>query len=481
MEQNVVKKEVKEPKRQSQNLTGIPAQMKADFERRSGLSFDDIRVHYHSEKPEKIGALAYTQGSQVYIGPGQERHLGHELGHVVQQKLGYVPAERTVKGISFNLDPALEHDADRIASGVPIPHRAAEAPSGDAFAPIQMRISMDYTEFREKIRKADVSPVTKQAAQDYLTFFNFLQELNYLTKHFKGYCKRINELRETLRTCCHSLPGSGEQFINIIQEIVGISDQAYENLYSQNDEVDMATENVFYYGHEERADLGKVHLALHNLAYGSNAYPHIVPLNTENSAIRVIPFSHVREVLPRGLINLIRDIYLNWNAGKAFDRRSEAEKTRGSITSNIPGSLRSYHMNVQGSLPYPLPSMPQVGNENAMAKIPLDAVETALDSSSGRNLHKHYQEHSKENRDASLARQGESYPVGFAEYTGIGCKKGKPDECKIVLNYINGDIYLTLTHYQCYEYDAEKQIITLKDKTPGSGPYNPWFKIDMKG
>ena len=35
---------------------------------------------YNSDKPRKIGALAYTQGTQVHIGPGQERHLRHELG-----------------------------------------------------------------------------------------------------------------------------------------------------------------------------------------------------------------------------------------------------------------------------------------------------------------------------------------------------------------------------------------------------------------
>lgn len=70
----------------STNLTGIPTQIKRNLESRSGLSFDDVRVHYHSAEPAKIGALAYTRGSQVYIGPGQERHLQHELGHVIQQK-----------------------------------------------------------------------------------------------------------------------------------------------------------------------------------------------------------------------------------------------------------------------------------------------------------------------------------------------------------------------------------------------------------
>ena len=80
MRQAVIQKAEERQRRQQPNLTGIPTQMKMDFEQRSGLSFDDVRVHYNSDKPRKIGALAYTQGTQVHIGPGQERHLRHELG-----------------------------------------------------------------------------------------------------------------------------------------------------------------------------------------------------------------------------------------------------------------------------------------------------------------------------------------------------------------------------------------------------------------
>ena len=90
MKQEVIQKAEEKPKQQGPNLTGIPTQMKLDFEPRSGLSFDDVWVHYNSDKPARIGALAYTQGTQVHIGPGQERHLRHELGHVVQQKRGIV-------------------------------------------------------------------------------------------------------------------------------------------------------------------------------------------------------------------------------------------------------------------------------------------------------------------------------------------------------------------------------------------------------
>lgn len=92
--------------------TGIPGAVQAKFEAASGMSFEDVRVHYNSPRPAQLGAYAYTQGNQVYIGPGQERHLEHELGHVVQQKQGIVKADGYVKGLPVNRDPKLERAAD---------------------------------------------------------------------------------------------------------------------------------------------------------------------------------------------------------------------------------------------------------------------------------------------------------------------------------------------------------------------------------
>ena len=95
------------------NRTGIPAHLKNIAEQRSGLSFDDVRVHYNSSKPAQLQALAYTQGNEVYIGPGQEKHLMHELGHVVQQKQGRVRANKTIRGMPLNDEARLEREADQ--------------------------------------------------------------------------------------------------------------------------------------------------------------------------------------------------------------------------------------------------------------------------------------------------------------------------------------------------------------------------------
>lgn len=101
-----------------ENRTGIPTQLKERMEQSTGLSFDDVRVHYNSALPARLDALAYTQRNQVEIGPGQERHLPHELGHVVQQKLGAVRANAThSSGVALNTDPALEHQADELGAG----------------------------------------------------------------------------------------------------------------------------------------------------------------------------------------------------------------------------------------------------------------------------------------------------------------------------------------------------------------------------
>ena len=94
------------------NETGIPSQIKESFELKSGFSFDDVQVHYNSDKPSQLQALAYTQGNQVYIKPGQTRYLEHELGHVVQQKRGIVSPTREMMGLSINDDAALEKSAE---------------------------------------------------------------------------------------------------------------------------------------------------------------------------------------------------------------------------------------------------------------------------------------------------------------------------------------------------------------------------------
>jgi len=94
------------------NRTGMPDRLKAGIESLSGIDMSDVRVHANSGKPAQLNALAYTQGNQIYLGPGQEKHLPHEAWHVVQQKQGRVRATMLMKVIGINDDPSLENEAD---------------------------------------------------------------------------------------------------------------------------------------------------------------------------------------------------------------------------------------------------------------------------------------------------------------------------------------------------------------------------------
>lgn len=99
-----------------ENRTGIPTQLKERFEEKTGFTMDDVKVHYHSDKPAQLLALAYTKGNDVYVGPGQEKYLEHELGHVIQQKQGRVTADGHIGNMPVNSSPQLEQEADHFLS-----------------------------------------------------------------------------------------------------------------------------------------------------------------------------------------------------------------------------------------------------------------------------------------------------------------------------------------------------------------------------
>lgn len=90
----------------------LPEALKSGIESLSGVSMDNVRIHYGSTKPAQVQAFAYTQGRDIHLGPGQEQHLPHEAWHVVQQSKGTVPPTLQANGVSINDNPALEHEAD---------------------------------------------------------------------------------------------------------------------------------------------------------------------------------------------------------------------------------------------------------------------------------------------------------------------------------------------------------------------------------
>ena len=95
-----------------ENLTGMPDDLKEGIESLSGFSMDDVRVHYNSSKPATVQALAYTQGTDIHVAPGQEKCLPHEAWHVAQQMAGRVSPTTNINGMPVNDNVELEHEAD---------------------------------------------------------------------------------------------------------------------------------------------------------------------------------------------------------------------------------------------------------------------------------------------------------------------------------------------------------------------------------
>jgi hypothetical protein len=156
--------------------TGIPSGLQAVVEARSGMDLSAVQVHRNSGKPQQQGALAYAQGNDIHLGPGQDQHLPHELWHVVQQRQGRVkPTIQTKTGLSINDDPALETEADAVAgeikgtkanpseltarktaNAVASPHHACD--------PLQLKLT-DYDDFKSKGTGIDWDPHRTQSVK----------------------------------------------------------------------------------------------------------------------------------------------------------------------------------------------------------------------------------------------------------------------------------------------------------------------------
>ncbi|MEZ4707546.1 MAG: DUF4157 domain-containing protein [Caldilineaceae bacterium] len=92
--------------------TSLPTSLMNGLEALSGRDLSEVYIHRNSVKPSQLNALAYTQGQNIYLGPGQEKHLPHEGWHVVQQMQGRVHPVSRLKDMSINDNLALEHEAD---------------------------------------------------------------------------------------------------------------------------------------------------------------------------------------------------------------------------------------------------------------------------------------------------------------------------------------------------------------------------------
>lgn len=95
---------------------GLPPALAAGVEQLSGADLSDVRVHAGSPQPAQVGALAYAQGNDIHLAPGQEQHLPHEAWHVAQQQAGRVRPTMQAAGVPINDNPALEAEADHMGA-----------------------------------------------------------------------------------------------------------------------------------------------------------------------------------------------------------------------------------------------------------------------------------------------------------------------------------------------------------------------------
>jgi Domain of unknown function (DUF4157) len=107
------------------DATGM-GRLRAKLEHALSADFSNVRVRTGSERAGRLGAIAFTQGSEIHVAPGQwspetlkgQKLLGHELGHVLQQRSGRVMPTVELAGEKLNADPALEQEADALGKRV---------------------------------------------------------------------------------------------------------------------------------------------------------------------------------------------------------------------------------------------------------------------------------------------------------------------------------------------------------------------------
>ena len=124
----------------------LPGDVKDKMEGAFGADFSAVRVH-EGAQAGAMGALAYTQGTDIHFQPGQydpqsqrgQELLGHELTHVVQQSQGRVPVPTQAKGAPINDDPSLEREADVMGARAAAGERASMAPSTGAAGAVQRK------------------------------------------------------------------------------------------------------------------------------------------------------------------------------------------------------------------------------------------------------------------------------------------------------------------------------------------------------
>lgn len=179
----------------------VPTALRQKAEQKSGLSLQDVRVHYNSPEPSRFQAFGYALGEDIYLAPGREQDLPHELWHVVQQKQGRVHPVQRFAGENLNTDFRLEQEADQWQRINELRYPQRQAIScvqrrvyiGEDQDPTTYNKFLDnlavycYKHHREK-EKVLITTRLKQIMQDaYDMIYDHVDECNFKSDHFPIY------------------------------------------------------------------------------------------------------------------------------------------------------------------------------------------------------------------------------------------------------------------------------------------------------
>jgi hypothetical protein len=160
-----------------------------------------------------------------------------------------------------------------------------------------------------------------------------------------------------------------------------------------------------------------------------------------------VPWEVAKTLLPKPLLNLIFDVRYQLETGGAtvIDERSDQQQRDKKATAGEAGTLRSYHQDSPEVLP--ANTFETVKPAKQKAKKGAAAAPQREDNvpAHAQALHDHYRTTSKTGEGSSIEKDRDS-PEGYAEYTGTGTNT--EHNTKVVLDYMQKRVYVTLSHYQ---------------------------------
>lgn len=216
-----------------ENNTGLPDDLKSGIEGMSGMSMDDVNVHYNSDKPSQLQAHAYAQGTDIHVAPGQEKHLPHEAWHVVQQKQGRVNPTVQLKGkVAVNDDEGLEREADVMGDKA----MQFKADAGKAATTQLKAVSAEGEGVAQMVRTRARSVAMDMVHPEFDNLFDDYSEFNYL---WEG--TRAGWSRERRVTSIERHIASGEKSFRYAKlsndtlsnasDLIGFAPHPGENMY----------------------------------------------------------------------------------------------------------------------------------------------------------------------------------------------------------------------------------------------------------